>query len=271
MESQLKNIGVQYEISEAAEAEELNLSDEGLFDPVLVRSSWYRPAMAGCALSHLRVYQRVLENGHEVALVLEDDTLLPADLSALTVAIAENMTGAEVVLMNFHTAEPCQLTECGSVQLPSSRLLVSPVKEKQLTSAGAYLVTHEACQRMERDFFPLRYRADDWALKLAAGHFDRVRCVVPLPVRKDWRFVTTVQHPAKSWHAKLQRMARYPIPVLYQTLAIRRQLIDRKWSRTEFVPELGGIHGGQCPSRPDAVKGGLETGSAALSGRNNRD
>ena len=47
MESQLKNIRVQYEISEAAEAEELNLSDEGLFDPVLVRSSWYRPAMAG--------------------------------------------------------------------------------------------------------------------------------------------------------------------------------------------------------------------------------
>ncbi len=86
MERQLKNIGAQYEISEAAEAEELNLSDERLFDPVLVRNSWYRPAMAACALSHLRVYRQVLENGHEVALVLEDDTLLPADLSALTAA-----------------------------------------------------------------------------------------------------------------------------------------------------------------------------------------
>ena len=84
MERQLENIGAQYEISEAAEAEELNRSDERLFDPVLVRNSWYRPAMAASMLSHLRVYRQVLENGHEVALVLEDDTLLPADLSALT-------------------------------------------------------------------------------------------------------------------------------------------------------------------------------------------
>jgi glycosyl transferase, family 25 len=248
MEYQLKDIGAQYEITEAVDGQELDLNDGRLFDPVLVSKRWYRSGMAGCALSHLRVYRRVLEDGHEVALVLEDDTVLPTDLCALADVTAQNMTGAEVVLLNFHTAKPCQLTACDSVQLPSSRLLVFPLEERKLTSAGAYLITREACERIERDFFPLRYRSDEWALKLAAGYLDRVRCVVPLPVRKDWRFVTTIQHPTKSWHGRLQRLARCPVPGLYQVLAMRRQFIDRRWSRTEFVPEPAACRSGNDPS-----------------------
>ncbi len=88
---------------------------------------------------HLLVYRTVLERGFERALVLEDDVLLPAGFAELTGAIAEEMSGAEVVLLNFHVEERVQLMRSGSRSVPFSRVLADPVGLRGWTSAGAYL------------------------------------------------------------------------------------------------------------------------------------
>ena len=74
------------------------------------------------------------------------------------------MSGAEVVLLNFHSYRPCRLTRAGAVQLPSSRLLAQLLHEGGAGSTGCYLITREACARMVKTFLPARTVADDWAL-----------------------------------------------------------------------------------------------------------
>ena len=237
IEQQLARTGLQYEMISGVDGSGINLTDDRLVDPGFVTKSWFRPGVAGCALSHLKVYQKAIADRAELALVLEDDITLPEDLVQLTEAISAQMSGAEVVLLNFHTEERCLLSTRNTVPLPASRTLAWPIDCDQLTSAGAYLVTREACERLERQILPVRVRADEWGFFRRAGFLDRVRCVVPLPVRKDLHFQSTMgYHSNKSLHARLQKLAGYRIPGLYQALAYRRVLIGRRWSRVTFVP-----------------------------------
>ena len=66
------------------------------------------------------------------------------------------MRGAEVVLLNFQSPEPCKVTKDGAAQLPASRLLVQFADEGQAASTGGYLITREACARMVKAMSPVR-------------------------------------------------------------------------------------------------------------------
>lgn len=236
MEQQLEPLGIQFGFVEAIDGRDLVLPDPGIVDPARTGESWFRPGAVGCALSHRRAHESVLAEGIERALILEDDVVVPNDLDALADAVGKDMAGAEVALLSFHTERPCKLTASGPTTLPGSRQMASPLDAGQLTSAGAYVVTREACARMAGMNRPMRVRADEWGRWLNLGALDRVRCVVPLCVRKDFRFLSTVaHHPSTSWRGRLQRVARYRLPVMYRALDLRRRAIERRWSRIELV------------------------------------
>ena len=243
MTAQLGRTGVHYEIVNAVDGRDLDLRDTKLFDPAV--DSSFSPGIFGCVLSHLDVYRRVLDDGHEVALVLEDDIVLPADLGALLDAITQHMIGAEVVLLNFHSDEACRITKAGSVELPSSRLLVQIVDKGSPWSGGAYLITREACSRMVRTVLPVRSRADHWARFYREGAIDRVRCVVPMPVENSVVLRTTKDNyrPGSLQARVLEAVASTRVPPLHQALALRRRRHLRRYvksGRTELVEEFPG-------------------------------
>lgn len=126
----------------------------------------------------------------------------------------------------------------GSVNLPSKRLLVLPIDVSQPRSAGAYVITREACERMVKCLLPIQVQADMWWSFYREGLLDRVRCVVPLSVEKNPKFTSTIgSYSLRSGiRARLAGpIMRAKIPVLHQALAYRRQRIHRQWSRIELV------------------------------------
>jgi hypothetical protein len=178
----------------------------------------------------------------QAALILEDDVVLPSDLNALVDATAGHLSGADLVLLNFHSDEPCRVTRAGSLPLPASRLLVRVVDETQVTSAGAYLITRQACERMVETALPIRAHPDDWGFYSKAGVIDHVRCIVPMPVRNSTALRTTIDYYSPdSFQARIREtVARRRVPVLYQALALRRRRTFRRWGwagRTQFVEE----------------------------------
>jgi len=237
---QLSRTGIGYELVEAVDGRELDLADTSLFDPALVCQDTFRPGAAGCALSHLKVYRKILDDDLDHALVLEDDAMLPDDAPELTAAVVRDMRGAEVVLLNFHSDKPCQVVRTGAVPLPAARRLVCLADEDQASSTGGYVITREACARMLDAFPPLRSQPDAWALFRRTGILDRVRCVVPMPIANSAQFRTTIDfYRPETRQARLREaVARARIPVLYQALALRRSVTFRRsgWTgRTEFI------------------------------------
>jgi glycosyl transferase family 25 len=238
--AELKKTGVDYEITTAVDGRELDLSDPAIVVPSLATKTVSMVGAAGCALSHLNAYKKIIADGLDAALVLEDDVILPSDLGILADAVADHLTGAEVVLLSYSTPyPPCKLSREGSIRLPSSRRLALPIDINQwLMSSGAYIITREACERMIDCVLPVRVPTDDWRFFYREGALDRVRCVTPVPAPNNYKLVSTIGSYTLGSGLRarlLWPLVNHKIPVLYQALSYRRQRIQRRWSRSELV------------------------------------
>lgn len=237
---EVRRTGVTYEIVRAVDGRTLNLDDPALVDPLLASRCPFPAGAAGCALSHLSAYRKMLDDGRDHALILEDDVELPTDLNELAEEVATHLTGAEAALLNFgsYPPGPLRIGVQGSVELDSSRLLALPIDARQLVNAGAYLITSRAAARMLENLLPIRATADDWRFFYEQGMFDRIRCVVPQPVAKSPKFESTIGMYSLGTGIKARVAAplvRHKIPVLHQAIRRRRQRIIRKWDQAEVV------------------------------------
>jgi glycosyl transferase family 25 len=244
MVRELRKAGLEHEFVEAVEGRDLDLSDTTLVDPDWLGEGPFWAGVVGCSLSHLKVYQKIVDEGVERALVLEDDVVLPRDLGALVDAVSTHMEGAEAVLLHHHRfgridgGEAYRFLSRGSVELPGSRILAVPTNVGDLGATGAYVITREACQRMVKKMPPVKARADDWAFFCDEGVLDTVRCVVPLPVLASANFRTTIDHYAANSIQTRLRNAIINVPVLSQALAMRRQRLMNRKTRVELVDEF---------------------------------
>jgi len=232
--------GLDFEIIPAVDGRTLDLSDSALIDPSLASRSQFPAGTAGCALSHFQIFQKILEDGRDRALVLEDDIILSADLSDLADDVADHLTGAEVALFEYacFPPGPLRMSSEGSVDLPSSRLLALPIDARQLANTGAYVITREACERMIEHLLPIRVPADDWRFYYEEGLLDRVRCVLPRPVRKNPHFESTIglYSLGNGIRARLVGpFVRHKIPFLHQAVIYRRRRMIINRERAEVI------------------------------------
>lgn len=115
------------------------------------------PGEIGCALSHLGVYRKVVDENTPMALVLEDDAqLVPAVVPVLK-AFEDRLDPSDSV---FCLLSPCAgLSEQG---IP----LTDEYRMARVTAAAylshAYVVTQESARKMLSALFPIVQVADDW-------------------------------------------------------------------------------------------------------------
>jgi glycosyl transferase, family 25 len=236
--AELNKTALKYEIFTAVDGREVDLTDTSIIDPSLPDFTQFMPGTAGAALSHFSVYQKIIADGHEAALVLEDDVRLPADLDTLADSVAGQLYGAEVALLSYDSYEACKMSREGAIQLPASRKLALPIDVSQPRSGGAYVITREACERMAKFILPVRVNPDDWWFFYREGVIDRVRCVVPLSVFKTAKLTSTMGSYSLGNSVKGRlawALVSLKIPVLHQALILRRQRIYRQWGRSELV------------------------------------
>jgi len=238
--AELQRTGLDYEIIPAVDGRTLDLNNSAVVDPSLASRCPFPAGAAGCALSHFHIYQKMLEDDRDRALILEDDVSLPADLSDLADDVAGHLTGAEVALLNYgsYPPGPLRISPEGSVDLSSSRRLALPIDVRQLVNAGAYVITRQACARIIEHVLPIRATADDWRFFYEEGFLDRVRCVLPQPVTKSPNFESTIGLYSLGNGVKARLVGpfvRRKIPLLHQVILHRRQRIMRHWDRAEVV------------------------------------
>jgi glycosyl transferase family 25 len=235
---ELKKTGLDYELVTAVDGRELDLGDESVIDPSFLTRTAGSAGSAGASLSHLGVYRKIIEDGHEAALILEDDVRLPADLGRLADAVGARLHGAEIALLSVDSPDPCQLSAAGATALPGGRQLALPLDVAQPRSAGGYVITREACERIVKGLPPIRVQADSWWFFYREGMVDRVRCVAPLPVLKNPNFISTIAFYSlgNGVRAKLAGpLVRGKIPGLHQLLSRRRGRIYQQWGQAEVT------------------------------------
>ncbi len=239
MEKQLTAMGGSFEFAEGVFGNDPRVTER--YDEVLAIREHGQPFATGekgCALAHALVYERMVRDAIPVALILEDDMVLPRDflniverevarkgrtwdwlsfdyryvgmqflyhwLIATGKTIGKRPTFVFYAFLKLFYIPPLCVYE--GLRDAIARMFPSLSGPKRfyrpLYNAGAYLVTLEAAQKLLPFTRPMRLAADE-IQNVASRQSDfKLRGYVPLIVRQDLeRFGTDAGRPNEEWEA----------------------------------------------------------------------
>ncbi|MBC6606838.1 glycosyltransferase family 25 protein [Hymenobacter sp. BT188] len=184
---QLEELQISYEIVEGIDGS--TLTDEYLstvcdFEELAKKPYLLRRGVYGCALSHLSVYKRIIEENLECALVLEDDVELSKDLPGIMHTISSLELKNEVILLySINTYMKTIFSTQNQQELGNGYTLNHPIDIHALGGAGAYIITNKAARGLLNNILPIRFAADAWPHFYWNKMIDKVRVVLPYPTQ----------------------------------------------------------------------------------------
>lgn len=134
----------------------------------------------GCALSHLSVYRRMIEENIAVATVLEDDILLEECFNERCIDICSRMDlgKPQVVVLSAYKFD-------GGNE-------IGIVRNKWAMCTDGYIITLPAAKKIYRHNFPVVTVADDWHRWNWMAGIETYTCWPPIVRQDNARFGTDV-------------------------------------------------------------------------------
>lgn len=156
----LANLGLRAQVFPAVDGKSLKLDElekTGIYNDVLSHEKFSRSLSMGeigCTWSHLKLYQKMLDEDIGLALILEDDAMLVDDAVPPLASLIKNMPmDCDVVQLIYECKDHSSLAP-GIVRFHSKTCM--PV-----ASAG-YLVRKSGARKLVAEGYPIRYPADSF-------------------------------------------------------------------------------------------------------------
>ncbi len=227
MEKQLGALGLEYQIVEAVEGKALSEEELDRYCDKTARElhpQWLSKGAIGCALSHLKTYQAIIDQNLPYGLVLEDDTKLEPALAAFLPQVETHLHDNEVLMLYYVSWKKCVLMAKDGLVLGKHRI-ATPLNPKQITSGNAYIITNQACQEVLKLQTPIRVAADSWNEYYEAKAIKHISCVYPM-LADVADYKSTIDYIATNSFkgTLLDYIDRYKIFPVYQLLKRRKKL-----------------------------------------------
>jgi GR25 family glycosyltransferase involved in LPS biosynthesis len=233
--------GLDYEIVSAVDggsvpSEEIrNLAD---MDAVSRNPEWLSDRILATSLSHRKVYEKIIADGVEIALVLEDDVTFFDNFATIADMVAEHLSGADVALLHFVSFEPLGLSSKNAKVLANGNKLVYPLTLTGVGSAAAYILTRDAAQNLFDRLIPLRTAPDSWNDFVDLQIVDRVRMLFPRAAGVVGAKSTIYVDSQTRFRSGLTEFVdKYRIPVAYSILRKWRLKNVERMSRFSITEE----------------------------------
>lgn len=182
---EVNRFGLDYELIKAVDGAKMTDEErERLCDMNEVRKypEWLSPGMLGCSLSHYNVYRKIIEDNVDIALVLEDDVILPDSLPVLLDEITQQIAENEVISLYYFSLKPCVLSDRDVVPLSNGFTLRYPMDVNQPITTAGYVITNAAALTLADIILPVRVGPDSWGYFYENNGFESFRCVYPVPL-----------------------------------------------------------------------------------------
>ena len=171
-------------LSELARAELKEIETTGF------RSKHYQltKGAIGCYLSHVKIWEDIMQKGHDIVLILEDDAKVPSDiLHKLNQCIVQIPVDWDVVLLGYICNECVQHNGYKKVE----RFMLT----------HSYLITRTAIDKIlqTKSLFPITQQIDSYMSELSGvlNIYTLKRKLVP-----QFKSRTDIQAPLKDKHSK---------------------------------------------------------------------
>ncbi|MCO6449733.1 MAG: glycosyltransferase family 25 protein [Caldilineales bacterium] len=179
MINQMERWGLSYEIIDAVDGRSLTAEQLSRYDPDQAMAVSHRelsPGEIGCALTHIIMYQRLVEDDHDEVLILEDDVTLSDDFIAITER--RHRFPPDWEMINFaSTYKGVLVGEPIYKEYRAKRFL------DDANTTACYLLKSAGAHRLLEHALPIRYPADGLTGRATGLTGLHLYGVTPVPVQ----------------------------------------------------------------------------------------
>ncbi|UYZ61359.1 glycosyltransferase family 25 protein [Hymenobacter weizhouensis] len=234
IKSHFSALNVDYEIIDAVDYKQLTDHEFATLasSEAMAKNPYLTKGMVACALSHVKIFKKIVNDNIEKALVVEDDVSLPKNIDTILREIESVVADDEVITLSYysHSGDVTELSNKGAISLASGNKLFYPVDIECIASTMAYIITRSVAEKMADILMPISVQPDYWGVYYEKGAFKSFKCLYPIQA-KPAAFRSTLDYAsASSLKSRLASFVRnYKVPFLYSYLEKRSQnLIDQK-------------------------------------------
>jgi glycosyl transferase, family 25 len=193
----------------------------------------------GCSLSHLNLFKHIVAEEIELACILEDDNIYPADFAEVLYNAASNSTGWDILYLGHRSGSASREARCRNrKKFGQTRYFTGESVEVPYGSNG-YIIKKNAAKLLLNNAFPIKMPFDSFignspALGLRT-HLISPRCV---EIRKDFRS-TIYKSQEAVYSSPIRKLAGRSLSRLYSILPFFRTLrVSIHLARTSLLTFL---------------------------------
>lgn len=243
IEQHLRQLHLDYEVIDCVDFKDYTPSAFSSFynKQVVNANKFLSMGVIGCTLSHLKIYEKMIDMGLPYAFIIEDDVVMPQNIGEILSRLETEIKADEIIAVSYHNRynNISALSNLHKKSLSSRLQLVYPVHLDEIASTMGYVITLAVAKRMLKINRPVYLSSDYWADYYAKGAFTSFRCLYPILI-KPAKLKGTIEYPAaRTFFGRLASWIRQRrIPVLLQILEKRRDRILHKKYSFRFTDEL---------------------------------
>ncbi len=230
MEGMLNKHKLQYEFIDAVDGR--TLSEEEFVGHVTDPKEFTR-SQAGCALSHIKAYRKILEGNDQYGLILEDDVLIQEPhFIQLLKELEQKVDEDSVTVLTYFWCRDgyLDLSKKQGLSITTSTNsydICTPSEIHGIGRAAAYIVSKKVCKSIIKVNYPLYAQADSWVVFQREGAIKSVDCIYPMPIVENEQFGSEIGYTKNAAQAFVKKvieiMVNNNIPIITPMIKKRRK------------------------------------------------
>ena len=186
IQTQMENLNLSFEFFDAVNGKELTTEEITLLcdaQALNENPNWLNRGAVGCALSHLFVYQKIIDENIDKAIILEDDMLLNNDFLDAYNYLKKRKTEEEVIQIYYRAFKEVKFSAIDRDPINSRFSIVCPYSLNDIPiTTGCYYITKDACIKLAKVISPIKVAADSWKYFILNSDFDNLKSIFPRPI-----------------------------------------------------------------------------------------
>ncbi len=194
---QMEEFGLDFDFFDAINGKEL--SEEEIekncdIEAIKKHPKWLNKGALGCALSHLYIYQEMIQQSIERAIILEDDMVLNKEFRCLLNKLNTRKEKEEVIMLYYRAFNKVTFSTKDSTNLNDNFKILKPYTLDDIPiTTGCYYITKNACKKLSDIIQPIRVSADSWKYFVKNSEFKNINVVYPRPLN-DFGFKSDIDY-----------------------------------------------------------------------------
>lgn len=175
IKAQLDDLNLDYEFISAVYGKNLTQEEISRLSPDFEKTRLTLPEL-GCALSHLCIYNKIIENGDDIALILEDDIKINRDIIEILKYISKhnNPNKAEVIMLGTVN----EYIDNFKNRINKKYSIVTAIDS---SGTYSYCVNNLSAKNLLKFLQPVWLVADEWKL-IREKNIAHLKAIVPSPI-----------------------------------------------------------------------------------------